>query len=273
MKRRYITWKPILQTAAEIVLSYDTGVTLRQLFYRLVSEELIPNNKSAYKLLSRNTAEARRNGGFPALIDKERKIEVIRSFGCPGEAREWLWKTYRRDRTEGQEYKIYLGVEKAGIVEQLKAWFWDYGISIIALRGYSSQTFIDDISKDIVEDGRPAVLIYAGDFDPSGEDIKRDLEERCPSFGEIYQIALTEEQVIIYDLPEMMGKEADSRARQFVEKYGKLVQVELDALEPTVLRRLYGETLVKFMDLSIFEDSKAQEKVDVEELKGSKDDN
>ncbi len=209
-----------------------------------------------------------RNGGFPALIDKTREIEVIRSFESPGEARQWLSRIYRRDRTEGQEYKVYLGVEKAGIVEQLKAWFWDYGISIIALRGYSSQTFIDDISEDIAEDGRSAVLIYAGDFDPSGEDIKRDFEERCSNFEIIRQIALTEEQIIMYDLPEMMGKKTDSRARQFVEKYGRLVQVELDALEPSVLRQLYEDALMEFMDLSLFESSKEREELDIEELLG-----
>jgi hypothetical protein len=31
---------PIIEQAAEIVRSYNTGVTLRQLFYRLVSEGL-----------------------------------------------------------------------------------------------------------------------------------------------------------------------------------------------------------------------------------------
>jgi len=36
-----LVWAPILRRAASVVDGYDTGVTLRQLFYRLVSEELL----------------------------------------------------------------------------------------------------------------------------------------------------------------------------------------------------------------------------------------
>ncbi len=43
-----LCWVTILVRAAEIVRSYSVGVTLRQLFYRLVSELLIPNTRSAY---------------------------------------------------------------------------------------------------------------------------------------------------------------------------------------------------------------------------------
>jgi len=52
----------IPQQAAAIVRSYDTGVTLRQLFYRLVAAHLLPNTTTAYKGLSSQTAEARRAG-------------------------------------------------------------------------------------------------------------------------------------------------------------------------------------------------------------------
>src|SRR5215210_5197269 len=67
-------WAPILERAAEIVWSYDTSVTLRQLFYRLVSKQVIPNTTTAYKRLSSLTAEARRQDEFPDLIDRGRTI-------------------------------------------------------------------------------------------------------------------------------------------------------------------------------------------------------
>ena len=56
-RRPSIHWPPIIEQAAEIVRSYDTGVTLRQLFYQLVSEGLIPNVQTAYSRLSHLTAE------------------------------------------------------------------------------------------------------------------------------------------------------------------------------------------------------------------------
>ncbi len=255
-------WSAILDQAAAIVAAYDTGVTLRQLFYRLVAAEVLPNTQVAYQTLSARTAEARRRGTFPALIDRTRRIHRFQAFASPGEARDWLRRIYRRDRTEGQPVSIYLAVEKAGIVEQLQGWFGDRGISILALGGYSSQSYVDEIRRDVHEQGRRTVLIYAGDFDPSGEDIDRDFLERADCFDEVVRVALTAQQVERYELPEQMGKASDSRARRFVERHGRLVQVELDALPPDQLHALYEDAVAAYWDESVLEKVLAREKRD-----------
>lgn len=254
-----LDWQYILERAKQIVQSYDTGVTLRQLFYRLVAAEIIPNTQTAYKTLSAKTAAARREGWFPDLIDRTRSIHRYRTFSDPQEARDWLARIYRRDRTEGQEWSVYLGVEKSGIVEQLLAWFGDLGIPILALGGYASQSYVDQVAEDVEEQGRPAVLIYAGDHDPSGEDIDRDFLERARCFEEIRRVALNAEQVEEYDLPPQPGKETDSRAARFVEKHGELVQVELDALPPDVLRDLYRDAILDYWDEDTLQAVLAQE--------------
>lgn len=46
-----LTWKTILPHAAAIVNSYDTPITLRQLFYRLVSDGTITGCASFPDLL------------------------------------------------------------------------------------------------------------------------------------------------------------------------------------------------------------------------------
>jgi hypothetical protein len=68
-----LNWQhDVLPRAREIVESYDTGVTLRQLFYRLVADTVmpipLPNTQSKYIYLSRITAEGRRDGTFPDLV-------------------------------------------------------------------------------------------------------------------------------------------------------------------------------------------------------------
>lgn len=243
-----LDWPQILDTARVVIARYDTGVTLRQLFYRLVAAEILPNTRVAYATLSKVTAAARREGRFPSLIDRTRTIHRYQTFASPAQARRWLKQIYRRDRTEGQRYSIYLGVEKAGIVEQLQAWFGDLGVPILALGGYSSQSYVDEIVADVEEQGRPAILIYAGDFDPSGEDIQRDFSERTDVFDRVIRIALTPEQIAEHDLPEQMGKATDTRAARFVAKHGRLVQVELDALPPDVLQRLHAEAIEDYWD-------------------------
>ena len=262
-----IDWQGVvLPRAVEIVQSYTTGVTLRQLFYRLVSEGLIPNQQTQSKTLSSVTAKARRQHQFPNLLDRTRTIHRAKFFSDPQEARTWLSERYRRDRTEGQTRQIYIGVEKHGLVEQLRAWFEPLGLPIISLGGYSSQTYVDEVAADVSADGRAAVLLYAGDFDPSGEDIPRDFVSRVAMFGETRRIALTNEQVEEYDLPPQVGKATDSRASQFVARYGRLVQVELDALDPDTLRALYSSALDEYWDMSTYEAVMEQEAEERESL-------
>ena len=239
---------------------------MRQLFYRLVSDGLIPNRQTHYKTLSAVTAKARRQHQFPNLLDRTRTIHRSKFFSDPQEARTWLRKRYRRDRTEGQEWQIYIGVEKHGLVEQLRSWFGGFGLPILSLGGYSSQTYVDEVAGDLSADGRSAVLLYAGDFDPSGEDIPRDFVTRVRLFEETRRIALTDEQVGEYDLPPQVGKATDSRASQFVARHGRLVQVELDALDPDALRGLYAAALDEYWDMSTYETVMEQEDKERESL-------
>jgi hypothetical protein len=263
-------WPALLERAAAIVNSYDTLVTLRQLFYRLVSELLLPNTTNAYKSLSKHTAEARRADAFPALMDRGRTIHRFRSFASPAQAHAWLRDIYRRDRTDGQPWSIYLGVEKAGIVEQLQDWFGELGIPVLALGGYGSQTYIDDVRADVNQTHRPAVLLYAGDHDPSGEDIDRDFVARTGCWDEVRRVALSADQVARYNLPPQPGKEADSRAAGFIARHGRLVQVELDALDPAVLRELYTEALAGFWLDAAYQKALKRERTDVRLLKKMK---
>lgn len=200
-----------------------------------------------------------------------RTIHRDLSFDDPRRAIEWLTGFYRRDRTEGQVSAVYLGVEKHGIVEQLRAWFGDYGVRIVSLGGYASQTYVDDIARDAKEDGRLAVLIYAGDWDPSGEDIPRDFEGRCPVFSKFIRVALNENQVSEFGLPENPGKHQDPRAGRFEARYGRLAQVEVDALPPDVLRDLFADALSGYVDM--YESILRLEELDRETLReGMKND-
>jgi hypothetical protein len=261
-----IKWGPVLEQAREIVNSYNTSVTLRQLFYRLVVEKLLPNSQNAYKRLSSVTAEARRDGDFPSLLDQTREIHRWGGFDSPADAVQYMRGTYRRNRDEGQGYSIYLGVEKKTMLQQLQSWFRKYGVAIVPLGGYSSQTYVDDVSDDLSGRDLPGVLIYAGDFDPSGMDILRDFEERCGAFDDVVRIALNPDQIQEYNLPVNPGKMSDSRAAGFIRDYGQLVQVELEALDPNTLKDLYEAALFEYYDTSTYEGVLTRETADMDRL-------
>lgn len=172
----------------------------------------------------------------------------------------------RLDRTREQDVSVYLGVEKRGIVAQLEAWFSDLGLPVLSLGGYASQSFVDKVAADVEAQDRPAVLLYAGDYDPSGEDIDRDFIARAGCFDEVVRVALSAEQIVEHGLPPQPGKATDSRAAAFVAKHGTLVQVELDALPPDVLRDLYRQALAPSWDVSAYEAVLAEERAERDTL-------
>jgi hypothetical protein len=200
-------------------------------------------------------------------VDNGRRIVRAQSFTGSDAALDYIRRIYCRDRTEGQDMTVYIGVEKATMVAQLQSWFLDRGLTIIALGGYASQSYVDRVADDAEDRDRPAVLLYAGDFDPSGEDIDRDFVARTGCFDEVVRVALTPEQVDAYNLPPAPGKDKDRRAAAFTARHGRLVQVELEALDPNDLRVLYEQALEPFWDTSTFRRSLEQEKADLAELR------
>jgi hypothetical protein len=245
-------WRPIIDAARAIVESYPYLITLRQLHYRLVSAPGLGyrNTNPDYHQLSDRTAKERRAGTFPSLADYSRQVHRPPSWTSPGEALDELAEEYRRDRTEGQPWCVVLGGEKATLLAQLSDWYDELGVPVVLSRGYGSQTYLDDVADLVETDGRPAVLIYAGDLDPSGDDILRDWRERCPVFKEVVQVAVLEEHIDDHDLIVNPGKESDSRAEGFVAAHPHLglVQVEVEAIAPADLRRLYDDALAQFWD-------------------------
>jgi hypothetical protein len=261
-----LAWASIVDRAQQIVASYDTPVTLRQLFYRLVAAEVLPNTHGAYKELSAQTVRARKAGTFPDLMDTTRSIRTLPSYSGISEfAREMVWR-YGVDRTEGQPVSVYLAIEKRGLLAQLESWFASLGIRFLPLGGYASQTFKDSVRRNVMRQDRPAVLLYGGDHDPSGEDIDRDFIEQTDCWETVQRVALTWDQVVEHNLPPLPGKATDSRAAAFERRHGRLVQVELDALPPDVLRGLFQAAIDAYWDKSAYDEAVRREERDRERL-------
>lgn len=266
----------VLPAAAEFVRGFVTGVTLRQCFYFLVSRLLIENTLQDYQNLSSWTTEARDAGQFPDFIDNGRWIHRSRSFESPDAAHDWLTRIYRRDRAEFSDVSIYLGVEKMGLVAQLEASFGGLGLPILPLGGWASQTFRESVRREIVNDGREAVLIYAGDFDPAGDLIGQQFADAVGAFDEHVRVGLNLDQLAGLPVsPFPQSKLAHSLIPRFKAKYGAalvamgldpLVQFELDALPPAELIGLYQAAIAQYFDTSAYERSMEQERADRDEL-------
>jgi hypothetical protein len=271
--------KSILPHAADIVNSYDTGVSLRQLFYRLVSDEThLPNTENYYGTLSHESALLRAVGQFPDLTDDTREIYNTDHFGSVDDILNAVIDSYRLDHTLGQDRAIYIGVEKDALRPQLVSWFGDCGFPIVVLRGNASQSYVKEVKGHVEDDERPAVLFYAGDFDPSGEQIEEDFVRRVGVFDESIRVAVLEEQVrgpdsynlvINKSKPENKNNDAFIRRHQeFLDEYfdGRAAQVETDAIEPSELRNLFREAIAPYWDKEVYKAVIEKERRDKKEL-------
>ena len=276
-RRPKYDWRGVvLPAAVAFVEGSTTGVTLRQCFYHVGSRGLIANTDRDYDNLSHWTTDARDAGAFPDFIDNGRWIHRPRSYANPDEAHRWLARLYRRDRTEFADATIYLGVEKAGLVAQLEEAFGYLGLPILPLGGWASQTFREQVRREILADGRPAVLIYAGDFDPAGDLIGDSFAAKVGAFAEVVRIGLNIDQLVGLPVsPFPIEKRKHSLIPRFEAKYGdrletmgleRVVQFELDALPPEQLRALYKAAVDRYFDESAFERSVAREAADRREL-------
>jgi hypothetical protein len=184
-------------------------------------------------------------------------VHQYQTWESPHEALDVVARQYRRDRTEGQPYTIVLGVEKDGLVEQMLSWFGDLGVGILAFGGYSSESYERIIVDHVDQYDRPVAWLYGGDFDASGEDIERNfkaqLERRGLELDHAVRVALTDQQVQEYNLPEFPGKNGDPRADDFERRHGKLVQVEIDALAPDQLRALFQAAIDRYWDTDAYQ--------------------
>jgi len=266
-----------LETINAIIEEYaDDGytLTLRQLYYQLVSRDIIPNEVREYAKLSTLLVKGRMGG----VVDWEAIEDRIRVPFLPywvtgiGDAINDTIEQYRLDRQEGQNVYIELWVEKDALSGILKRITSHYHIKLMVNRGYSSCTAMHDAYKRIEEVGYPCkkkVILYLGDHDPSGLDMIRDIQERLDEFGadvEVKPIGLTMAQIKKYNPPTNPAKITDPRAKWYIREYGNK-SWEVDALNPKILNELVEKNVEKLIDMNLFYDKIAEEKNDKNKLK------
>ena len=93
-----------------------------------------------------------------------------------------------------------------------------YGVTVAVNRGYGSFSFIKEGAERLSRFVDKSIhILYFGDFDPSGEDMVRDLQKRIMLYGAptatVHKIALTKDQVKAWKLPSAPVKNSDKKLR------------------------------------------------------------
>ncbi len=251
----------------EVLSQYTQRLTLRQLYYQLVSKNIIPNKQQEYKKLSDITTKARKTAliDWRTIEDRLRKPKLPYSAYNLDSALNDIYHSYRLDRMEGQDRYIEVWVEKDSLSAILERVTSKYHINLMVTRGYASITAIFETAERI---GTNPLILYFGDHDPSGLDMIRDIEDRLAEIGdfvEVLPVALTIEQVNKYNLPPNPAKLKDSRAYDYISQFGSQ-SWELDALPPDVLSELVENAILDHIDIDIYNKVLKREEADKTEL-------
>ncbi|HAH24925.1 MAG TPA: hypothetical protein DCL77_14425 [Prolixibacteraceae bacterium] len=263
----------IIAKSVPIIARYEAGIlTIRGLHYQLVAIGML-NTMRHYKRVVNAMIIARRAGvvAYSSFSDHDRDMlgytdssatDVDAKISqAKGQLRAWM-NTYSKNRWENQPWYPEVFIEKKALQGVFQSPCSSADVALGACKGYPSLTFLYDASKRFISarnEGKKCVIIYFGDYDPSGEDIPRSIEENMLEFGckdiLIHRVALNEKQVIEWDLPYAPVKEGDSRSAN----WKGLGQVELDAVEPTKLQGLCRDAIGKFFDQDLYDELKDRE--------------
>jgi hypothetical protein len=293
--RGFITWNPRgevrerLDMILRILHEYEhyLPLTMRQVFYRAVGQYGYDKTEQAYKRLLYTSARARRASmvNFDHVRDDGVTIETPHGYSgldafesvVKGAARN-----YTRDRQLGQDRRIIVLCEAAGMVPQIARVAGEFGVEVRSSGGYDSVTAKYELASHIVQLDMPVTVLHLGDLDPSGEDIFTNIREDVAAFVEhmtvveetpygrwregnavmeAVRVAVTREQADAMELPTAPPKTTDSRTKNFV---GETVQCE--AIPPDALNGIVREAIRSRLDMAAFEENLARERQEREHV-------
>lgn len=238
--------------------------TLRQLFYRLVSDGVLINCKPDYRNFGRHLNEAKEAGiiDWDSVEDRTRRVRGLKRYSSTKEMLEEAVTNWHMDYWYDQPCRPEVWIEKDALLGIIEPVCNEYDVRFYSLRGWGRpadnfstvQRFLRDFQLD---PARPVgVILHLGDFDPTGSAVSGHIEEEAKryatelandaSFVDVRRIALTKEQINEYNIaPNKIGeddadkKENESRRPAYLAANNGCGDTwELDALDPAQLQAI-----------------------------------
>jgi hypothetical protein len=265
----------LIEQATEI-LDEQSPMTIRQLFYRLVSIGALENSRNDYVKVSRIMTIARNDGrvDWDAIVDRSRADYAPTVWENAAEYAESIKTWYRKDYWNAQPAHVEIWVEKDAVVGSIEQLTDELGVRVRPGKGFQSTTKVHEIAELFSGITKPIFVYYLGDHDPSGRNAEEELiirvyhhlsglaDNEDVDFS-IKRLAIEAEDIAEFNLPPLKVKSSDSRAAGFQAKYGNQC-VELDALPVVELRRRIQEAVSQHIDLDSWESAKVVEKAETQ---------
>jgi hypothetical protein len=244
-----------IDTAIYQIALVERPVTVRGLFYRLVSRGLVPKTDkpgkvtgtpSGYGIAQREALKMRRSGDLPYgwITDGSRLCLRPDTWSSAKAALQNTAKMYRQALWLQQGVHVEVWCEKDAIRGVIYPVTDEYDVPLLISRGFSSETFLYETAEAIDNEGNPAIIYQLGDHDRDGvrawEHIKRKLREFIdPSIDMTFErIAVTPDQITELDLPTRPDKTESG--------FGPCVEV--DAIRSNTLREMVRAAIEDHID-------------------------
>ncbi len=240
-------------------------LTLRQLYYQLVSRDVIRNRQTEYKRLGGIVSDARLAGliDWLAIEDRTRDLRQQPHWDGPSSIVQACAEQFRIDMWKGQQWRPEVWIEKDALTGVIEGVCNTWGVPYFSCRGYTSQSEMWVAAQRLkghTRRGQKPVVLHFGDHDPSGKDMTRDIVDRLELFMggvPVNRLALNMEQVREFNPPPNPAKTTDSRYAAYIAEFGD-ESWELDALEPAVISGLIEAAVRGLLDMTAWQ---AAEKV------------
>ncbi len=241
----------VIKNAMYGALLDDRPMTVRQMFYRLVSDGVIEKSENEYKnTVCRLLTDMRCNREIPFdwIADNTRWMHKSPSFSSLAAALKNTRDTYRRAVWGNQPYRVEVWLEKDALASVLVEETNPWDVPLMVTRGYPSVSYLHNAAVQIESWGKPTMVYYFGDHDPSGVDISRNVEARLREFAPdtpIYfeRVAVNVDQIQSMGLITRPTKTSDSRSKNFEGE-----SVEVDAIPARTLRSMARERILSCID-------------------------
>jgi hypothetical protein len=228
-------------------------ITGRGIGYKLFTRGLIDSMSTnemqkVYRLLRLAREQDTIPWGW--IVDETRELERVSTWDDPEDYARTVARAYRRNFWNQQPYRVEVWSEKGTVRGVLNPVLNEYAVGFRVMHGFASATAVHDVAID--DDGRPLMVLYVGDYDPSGlymseEDLPKRLKGYDGNHVKLRRIALVRKQTRgLLSFPAR-DKKDDRRYSWFVTNHGNDCW-ELDAMDPRVLRDCVEREIRKLIE-------------------------
>ncbi len=247
------------------IAEQERPITVRGLFYRVMSRGLVPKTENSYGIVQRETLRMRRTGdlSYGWITDGSRRRFQLQAYTGLDHALNETARFYRRRLWDDQNAYVEVWTEKDAITGVIKPVTFDYDVPLVVARGYASETFLWEAAQAIMDADKPTYIYQLGDHDRDGVQAFDSIGTKLREFvdGDIpmtfERIAVTPAQIDELDLPTRPDKTQSG--------FGECVEV--DAIESNTLRRLTADAISRHIDQDALAITEAAEESERDVLK------